>query len=124
LRIDDHLAGEPLAVLVDELLEGVQPDGEHEHVGPLDRLADAHHLRVAVEVGRELSGGLLVAACQEEVLTAGREVRREPAADVAGADDGHRGIRNSHSGSPFPHVSSPQEAGLRGLPFAVLRPAR
>jgi hypothetical protein len=63
---------------------------------------------VAVEAGRDLPGGLLVAAGQEEVLTAGREVRREPAADVAGADDGNRAIGDGHLGSPslmwFPRV--------------------
>ena len=100
-RVDDHLAGEPLAVLGDELLEAVEPDGEHEHVGPVDRLVDADHFGVAVEAGRELPGGLLVAAGQQEVLTAGREVRRERAADGAGADDGNRAIRNSHRGLPF-----------------------
>jgi hypothetical protein len=62
----------------------------------LTSLVDAHRFRVAVEVGRELPVGLLVAAGQEEVLTAGGEVRREPASDVAGADDGNRAIRNSH----------------------------
>ena len=51
---------------------------------------------MAIEVGRELPGGLLIAPGQEEVLAAGREVRREPAADVAGADDGNGGVRNSH----------------------------
>src|SRR5437667_99399 len=73
-RVDDHLAGELLAVLGDELPEGVEPDGEHEHVGPLDRFVDAHHSRVTAEAGGELPGGLLVAAGQEEVLTTGREV--------------------------------------------------
>jgi hypothetical protein len=38
-------------------------------------------------------GDELLAAGQEEVLTACREVRREPAADVADADDGNRAIR-------------------------------
>ena len=52
-------------------------------------------------VGRDLPGGLLVTAGQEEVLTAGCEVRREPAADVAGADDGHRAVRNGHLAPPF-----------------------
>jgi hypothetical protein len=55
----------------------------------------------AVQVGRDLGGGLQVAVGQEEVLTAGREVRRESAADVAGADDGNRGVSNGHRGSPF-----------------------
>ena len=99
-RVDDHLAGEPLAVLGDDLLEGVEPEGEHEHVGPVDRLVDAHHFGVAVEVGRDLRRGVLVAPGQQEVLTAGREVRREPAADVAGADDGNGAVRNSHLGPP------------------------
>jgi len=66
---------------------------------------------VAAEAGRDLAGGLLVAAGQEEVLTAGREVRREPAADVAGADDGHRAVRDSHLVPPFA-MWFPQEAGL------------
>jgi hypothetical protein len=38
----------------------------------------AHRLGVAVQVGRDLAGGLLVAAGQQEVLAAGREARREP----------------------------------------------
>ena len=92
------------AVLGDELLEVVEPDGDHEHAGPLDRLVDAHRFGVAVEVGRDLPGGFGVPAGQEEVLTAGREVRREPAADVAGADDRHRAIRDGHLGSPFTWV--------------------
>src|SRR5437773_1102585 len=91
-RVDDHLAGEPLAVLSDELPEGVEPEGEHEHVGPLDRLVDAHHFRVAAEPGGQLPGGLLVAAGQEAVLATGREVRPERAPYVAGADDGNRAV--------------------------------
>jgi hypothetical protein len=100
-RVDDHLAREPVPVLGDELLEGIKPDGENEHIGPVDRLIDAHHLGVAVEVGRDLAGGLLVAAGDQEVQASGREVRREPAADVAGADDGNRAIRDGHCGPPF-----------------------
>jgi hypothetical protein len=65
----------------------------------------------------ELSGGLQVTAGQEKVLTAGREVRRERAADVAGADDGDRAIRNSHlvhlSGSGF--RKKPARAGPDAL---------
>jgi hypothetical protein len=38
---------------------------------------------VAAEVSRDLPGGFLVAAGQKEILTAGREVRRQRAADVA-----------------------------------------
>jgi hypothetical protein len=49
--------------------------------------------RVAAEAGGEFPGGLLVPAGQEEVLTAVRELRREPAADIAGADDGNRAVR-------------------------------
>jgi len=82
-------------------LKFVEPDGDHEHASPLDRLVDAHHFGVAVQVGRDLPGGFGVPAGQEEVLTAGREVRSEPAADVAGADDGNRAIRDGHLGSPF-----------------------
>ena len=67
---------------------------------------------VAAEVGRDLPGGLLVAAGQQEVLTAGREVRRENAADVAGADYGHRAIRNSHLGFTFRDVISALEVDL------------
>jgi hypothetical protein len=92
-RVDDHLAGEPLAVLGDELFERVEPDGDHEHVGPIDRLVDGHRFGVAAEGGGELAGGLLVAAGQEEVLTTGCEVRRELAADGADADDGNRAVR-------------------------------
>ena len=57
-RVDDYLAGEPLAVLGDELPEIVEPDGEHEHAGPVDRLVHAHHFGVAVEVGRDLAGSV------------------------------------------------------------------
>src|SRR5712692_3868242 len=64
------------------------------------------HFRVAAQAGRDLRGGVLVAAGQQEVLTACREVRREPAADIAGADDGNRGIRNSHLGHTFRDVVS------------------
>src|SRR4029077_2811023 len=61
------------------------------------------------------------AARQEEVLTAGCEVRREPAADVAGADDGNRAFRNGHLGSPFVTCSGSAPAGnsrraVRGPP--------
>ena len=59
-RTSSAIAGEPPAVLGDELLEGVEPDGEHEHVGPVDGFVDAHRFRVAVEVGRELPGDLLI----------------------------------------------------------------
>jgi hypothetical protein len=55
---------------------------------------------VAVETVRNLSGGVLVAAGQEEVLTAGREVRRERAADGAGADDANRATRDGHLDPP------------------------
>ena len=57
-RVDDHLAGQPRPVLGDELPEVVEPDGDHEHPGPLDRLVDAHHFGVAVQPGRDLPGGL------------------------------------------------------------------
>ena len=100
-RVDDHLARQPRPVLGDELLEVGQPDGHHERAGPVDRLVHAHRLGVAVQAGRDLAGGLLVAAGQQEVLPAGREVRRQRAADGAGADDGNRALRNSHCGPPF-----------------------
>jgi hypothetical protein len=87
--------------LGNELPEGIEPDGEHEDVGPLDRLVDAHHFRVAVEVSSELPCGLLVASGQEEVLTPCREVCREPAADVAGADDRDRAAGTSHLRPPL-----------------------
>ena len=56
------------------------------------------------DAARKIASGLGVPAGQEEVLTAGREVRREPAADVTGADDGNRAIRDGHLGSPFTWV--------------------
>jgi hypothetical protein len=60
--------GEPLTVL-GELLEGVEPDGQHEDAGPVDRLVHAHRFGVGAEAGRDLAGGLVVAAGQQEVLT-------------------------------------------------------
>jgi hypothetical protein len=48
LGVDDHLSGEPGSVLGDELLNGVEPDGEHQHVRPVDGLVDADRFSVAV----------------------------------------------------------------------------
>src|SRR5208282_1026964 len=85
----------------DELLEVVEPDGHHDHVGPVDGFVDAYYFRVTADVGRHLAGLVLVAAGQEEVLTAGGEIRRERATDGGGADDGNRGVGESHLGQPF-----------------------
>ena len=99
-RVNDHLAGQPPAVLGDELLEVVEPDGHHEDAGPLYRLVHADRFGVTAQVSRDLPGGLGVAAGQQEVLTASREFRRQRAADGAGADDRHRAVRISHCDSP------------------------
>ena len=122
-RIDDHLAGQPRAVLGDELPEVVEPDGHHEHASPVDRLVDAHRFGVAVQVGRDLPGGLLVAAGQQEVLTAGREVRRQRAADGAGSDDGNRAVRDTHLDPPsvmwFPRQAPAGRAAGRSEPLRL-----
>src|SRR5262249_11519485 len=73
------------------------------------------HLGVAVQAGGDFLGGVLVAAGEQEVLAAGGEVRRERAADVPGADDGHRAVRNSHLWSTFRDVVSAPAGGRASL---------
>ena len=80
--------GTPSGPARNELIEIGEPDGDDEQAGLVDGLVCTHCLSTAAEVGGGLLRGLLVAAGQQEVLTAGREVRRERAADGAGPDDG------------------------------------
>jgi len=47
---------------------------------------------MSVQSRCDLPSLLLVATGQEEVLAAGRKVRREPATDIARTDDGYRGV--------------------------------
>ena len=97
----DQLAGK---VIIDPS-NPVGPDGAggYPKVSPVQE-SSGQILAGLLPAGARLVNAFGTLSAPTLAATARRELRRQRAADVAGADDGHRAIRNSHPDSPFPRT--------------------
>src|SRR5207247_8339663 len=79
-----------------QLLERIEPDGEHDGVGLRDRLFDRGGAREVTQLLRERCCVRLVLRREDDGLAAADEIPRQRSTDVADSDD-----RGCHGDSSF-----------------------